>query len=68
MEMLEFSFFTRCTCGEEVKARLMWENTAIEVEPCKKCIDRVFKEGYNSKRVTIEPLKYSHSWKVSQEG
>lgn len=61
MEMLEFSFFTHCTCGGTLKARLIGENTTIEVEPCERCIDRVFKEGYESKRVTIEPLRHSHS-------
>lgn len=59
MEMLEFNFFTRCTCGEDVKAELRYENTTIEIEPCKRCLNEALKSGL--KKEIIEPLEREYS-------
>lgn len=65
MEMLEFSFFTSCTCGEELKAELRWENTTIEVEPCKRCLDEAYESGLKKETITpITPIKVEHSDEV----
>jgi len=59
VEKLELKFTVRCTCEEELEAKFIYANTVIEVEPCKRCLDRAYKDGLKGEVVKLS--NYIHS-------